>query len=250
MKKYIGKRDDYDPSNYHQIYYAFKNMRGRALNLFHFAFRQALSATHLKDLDELKELMIEKGELIKIMDDDKVMRLRKFGFEGLNDSIRISICYEGFMKGILLANGHLVHMIDKNKDEDLSIRQKREPIPISEFLIENKPEKNPKSGMQEYTALTKRTLSFGTLLMREYQDVIKIPESILVIVKKLYQKRNQQHFYDSETFTYSLNVINEFEELKKYTADILIELNNKLVKSLNAPKHLYIDPKDFQNGNV
>lgn len=238
-----------DPANYHQIYYAPENMRATALNLLHFAFRQALSATHLKDFDELNELMIENGELTKIMDDDKIMRLRKFIFEGLIDSIRISICYENFMKGILLANGYLVHVIDRKKDRNLSILQKKEPIPISEFRIENKPKKNPKSGMDEYPTLTKRTLSFENLLKRKYQDVIKIPESILVIVKKLYLKRNQQHFYNSETFSYSLKVINEFDELKKYTAGILITLNNKLVKSLNGPEHHYINPKDFQTAN-
>ena len=79
------------PDNFHKIYYHENNMLATASNLVHFALGQIVRATHLRNLEELKELIIKDGETSREMNEDKVNRLKKFIFDGLIDSIRISI---------------------------------------------------------------------------------------------------------------------------------------------------------------
>lgn len=120
--------------NYHQIYYHTNNMYATAINLIHFALGQIIRTTHLKNLDELKELIVKDGETSGEMNEEKIEKLKKFIFDGLIDSIRISICFENSIKAILLSNGYIVHIIDRNKDKAFHNSQKEAPIKINDYL--------------------------------------------------------------------------------------------------------------------
>jgi hypothetical protein len=61
--------------NYHQIYYHTNNMYATATNLIHFALGQIIRTTHLKDLDELKELIVKDGETSREMNEEKIEKL-------------------------------------------------------------------------------------------------------------------------------------------------------------------------------
>lgn len=219
-------------------------MLATATNLVHFALGQVIRATHLKDLDELKELILTNGETSKEMNEQKIEKLKKFIFDGLIDSIRISICFENFIKAILLTNGYLVHVIDKNKDLDFHKKQKDAPIKINDYLKKYPFQIDPKTDKHIIPHITKNTLSFGIISGTGYQDIVKIPDNIMTFVKQLYNKRNNIHFYNVETFTYGVSTINDLETLKKYSVEKLIDVNNKLVEHLKGPGHLYIDLKN------
>jgi hypothetical protein len=228
--------------NYHQIYYHTNNMYATATNLIHFALGQIIRTTHLKDLDELKELIVKDGETSREMNEEKIEKLKKFIFDGLIDSIRISICFENFIKAILLSNGYIVHIIDRNKDKDFHNSQKETPIKINDYLKKYPFQIDPATGKHFIPNVTKNTLSFSIISGKGYQEIVKIPDSILDFVKQLYGKRNSIHFYNVETFSYGATTIKDFENLKKYSTEKLSEINNRLVKHLKGPEHHYILP--------
>lgn len=227
--------------NYHQIYYDPQNMMATASNLIHFALGQILRTTHLKDLEELKGLIIENGETTREMNEEKILKLRKFIFDGLIDSIRISICFENLIKAILLSNQYLVHVIDITGDKKLHLSQKKRPIKIGEYIQIHPAQKDKITGVDTIPYLLKNTLSFTQITGSSYQKVAKIPNEILNIVKRFYKKRNQIHFYHLDSFEYSSEIIKDFEKLKTYSVGILTDLNNKLVKKLDGPDNRYID---------
>lgn len=227
--------------NFHKIYYHPKNMMATASNLIHFALGQILRTTHLKDLEELKELIVDDGKTTTVMTEDKIMKLRKFIFDGLIDSIRISICFENLIKAILLCNEYLVHVVDRNKNKDLHFSQKSTPIKLGMYIKDYPPLKDTTTNTDIIPNITKNTLSFNDITGPAYQDVVKIPSEILEIVKPLYKKRNQIHFYHQESFEYSSEIIEDFGKLKRYSVGVLVELNNKLVKKLEGPDSRYID---------
>jgi hypothetical protein len=235
-----------EEDNFHLTYYHPRNMMATASNLLHFGLGQILRTTHLKDLEELKGLIVENGETTTKMDHDKIEKLKKFIFDGLIDSIRISICYENLIKAILLCNQYLVHVVDKNKDKELHKLQKSTPIKIGDYIKKYPPSRDENSKIDIIPNLTKNTLSFSEITGSGYQDIVKIPNEILEIVKPLYKKRNQIHFYNKDSFEYSAEIINDFDKLKKYSVGILIDLNNKLVKKLGGPQDRYIDSEKLK----
>lgn len=216
-------------------------MMATASNLIHFALGQILRTTHLKDLEELKELIVVDGKTTTEMNEEKIMKLRKFIFDGLIDSIRISLCFENLIKAILLCNEYLVHVIDRNKNTDMHFSQKTMPIKIGTYIKQYPPYKDQATNTHIIPNITKNTLSFNDITGPGYQDVVKIPKEILEIVKPLYRKRNQIHFYHQESFEYSSEIIEDFGKLKRYSVGVLINLNNKLVEKLEGPGSRYID---------
>ena len=232
--------------NYHRIYYHPRNMLATASNLIHFALGQIIRTTHLKDLEELKSLIVENGRTTEQMSQEKITKLKKFIFDGLIDSIRISICFENLIKAILLCNEYLVHVIDRNKDKKLHLIQKERPIKVSEYLVQYSIEKDKKSGIDIFPHLLNKTLSFSEITGPAYQEVVKIPKEILNIVSPLYKKRNQIHFYHIESFEYGSEIIKDFEKLSSYSVGVLINLNNKIIEKLEGPGHRYIDPDKFK----
>lgn len=225
------------------IYYAPQNRLGTAQNLFHFAFSQFNRATCIRKLDQLEELIVENGKTTEIMDESKLNELRPFIFDGLIDSIRIIVCYENFIKALLLINGYIVNVIDSNHSKQFHKNQKKRPLLLKDYCSQFPFKKDDKLDLDIIPGLTNRTLSFEIITSQQYIDLLQIPKGRITTVKKLYQKRNEIHFYVEEHFQYGKAQIDDLKELKVYTNKILEQNNNNVAKALNAPDHHYIDLK-------
>lgn len=51
--------------NYYKIYYGPENVYATAHNLIAFGFRQILQVKHMKDFEELKDILLKEGKLVK-----------------------------------------------------------------------------------------------------------------------------------------------------------------------------------------
>lgn len=225
--------------NHYKIYYRGTNINAICVNLLHFAFGQFNRATHIKKLDGLKSIFIEDDKIVDSLSDEKKDKMTEFIFDGLIDSIRIIICYENFMKSILLSKKFLVHEIDKKVDDKYHNIQKREPVNLDEYLEKHPWIKDNSLGYHVLPGITKRTIKFSSLLKKKYSDVMLIPDSIIEIVKNHYSKRNEIHFYMEERFNYSMKTISEWEELRDYTNKVIANCNNKIIVGSKLPdRHL------------
>ncbi len=233
--------------NYYKIYYDPKNGLATAHNLIVFGLRQILQVKHMKDIEELKSILLKDGKLIEPPKFPDINRLGKFIFEGLIDSIRISICFENYMKALMLSNGYVIHVLSQKKDyKDLYENQKDEPILVNELLKSDEFELDQKKEYHTHPAITKYTIGFRTLIKDKYREIHKIPDEIINIVTNFYDRRNNIHLYFKETFQYGEKTIKELCDLYNFATGSMIKNNNKLVDILKGPDSQKIDPRKIK----
>lgn len=231
-------------------YYAKNNRLGIAMNLIQFAFGQFNRATCIRRLDRFEELIVQNGKTIGKIDDLKMKQLRPFIFEGLIDSIRISICYENFIKALLLTQGCIVHIIDSNSSTEYHKLQRKRPLRLQDYCQHFPFKKNETNNIQVLPGLTKRTLSFETITKKPYTDQLKIPIDFIECVKNHYERRNEIHFYIEEHFKFGKVQIDELKKLKEYTNKILIQNNNAIADALKSPDEHYLKLEMLTNDGV
>jgi len=227
------------------IYHNQENAVGCSLNLLSFGYRQFIDTHRYQHIESFK--FISENNPNK---NDKSFNLAlEFGIHNLMDNLKMIICFENFMKGVLLSNLYVVHNLNKEKFPELYKEQRKRPITIYEVLEKNPWENDNRIITDELNlkkvikGITSNTLNLSTLLKPKYLEVININPIITEIIRKMNNDRNRLHFYSSESITFSSNSYYDFRVLIDFLNNSIVKVQNEMAEYLNMPneqkiKHL------------
>ncbi|MFC1492790.1 hypothetical protein ACFL6O_02430 [candidate division KSB1 bacterium] len=221
------------------------NAKGTALALYGYAFRffsQISRVTDFKILADYVELMQTKTLSFNEVFAPEISR---FADETLMDQVKLGICFENYMKGILLEKKHIVHNIKKVKRSEenkqlvnLKKEQNKRPICIKEYKPLDEFEYDEISKQNTLKYLSNNTLSYSTLLEKSnYQKLIQIDPKIIAILKKNRDRRNSLHFLKSTVTLFGKDTVDDWKLLIDYVNDHIVEAYNKLSEELDFPKN-------------
>jgi hypothetical protein len=218
-------------SGYCICYYAEQNAKATALNLLSLGHQYFARSVHIDRLDELESIINDPNfnEIACIKE-----KLKPFLFDNLLDAIKISICFENYMKAKLLLNGFVIHKLSKRPNYN-QLRKQQENHPIS--LLEIKAiESWKKVEGQEYfylPGLTKQTINFTTMLeKKDYWKYIAFPSDVAKIVSEINRQRNTLHFLTGERGFYGPSKIDQLKKLREFARIELKILQNQLIDDL------------------
>ena len=217
----------------HQIcYLAIHNAQGVAMNLLVFGFRQLQDTYLYKNQSDLKSLCESLNEEFNPI----VAQYQSYGFASnqLIDSIKIHICYENYLKGALLANGIIIHKLNKDIFPDLAKKQQNEPVYRDEVVKNNEWIDNPKIKLPQplrlqIKGIEKTTLGTNILTKKKYLDKINFNENILKILKPYFEYRNNLHYYAGDSFSLTKELYSNFRTLINYSNQNIVSIHNQLV---------------------
>lgn len=157
--------------------------------------------------------------------------LKEFTSEAVIDSFRIVMCFELYMKSILLKKGYLVHKIKKStnvKLEALREKQRDNPVSIKDFMLLDKIQYDSVAKHNIFPAIEKQnTLGVGKLLNTKlYKEAIGLSNEIHGLVKAHVKKRNSHHFLPDNSASYSNGAVNELKTLAKFVDDVMVKSYN------------------------
>lgn len=225
--------------NFEVIYFAKRNMAGVAMQLIN------TSIAIFNQCDIIKELSFLTESINKDFKEIDINKLGRIAFQETIDNVRIVMCFENYMKAVLLSKGYIVHEIDRKLITLHPISNKiknKEPILISEFL-NYESFYSDGNKICKIKGIRKETLQFSVLLNEKYQSIISLPPSLKIILKKRNEKRNHLHFQNSFRFNISKQVINELIEIKEFVdsmpnaSDTIILENNLTMRHLKNEIH-------------
>lgn len=201
-----------------------------------FGSQTFVKAKHIKKLDELSNIIdtLDKSAQEEIQPSQEIkQKTSEFLLETIPDWIRISICFENYMKAILLVNGFLIHKIDKISLKTMANNQNKKPISLFEFnqFYNYSVEIDSRRWILE--GLKPQTIDFSVLLRKKYQDVIQLPEKILGLIYEINSKRNNLHFYHEAKNSYSFDFIEDLRLMEKFVKEHMMNLVSNLELELN-----------------
>jgi hypothetical protein len=220
-------------------YFAERNMKAFAANMIIFGCETFARAKHIKEIEELSSQIDIQDSFAregKGPNQETIAIMGEFVLDTIPDWIRITICFENYMKAILLMNGFLIHKIDKNVTslKTLANNQNKKPISLSRFQELRNFSMNIETRQWMLEGLKPQTIDFSVLLWKKYQDEIKLPEKILELISEINTKRNNLHFYHEATNAYSQIFIEELKQLNKFVKEEMMNLVSKLEIELNS----------------
>lgn len=228
----LNNMEQLEKENFYLTYYRAHNMMAVGANIIVFGMEQFKRVNVLRRKAEI-ESWIENDTVQEHIMNGEAQGL---AFEEIIDTVKISICFENYMKGVLLSKGFVVNELNKDtlEVETLSRAQRKRPVHIDEVLQSVQWEK---SGDPFYTlkGLKRNTLNFSTMLSENYQKEIGLPPDILKIIAAYNDKRNNLHFYQNSEFQISKEVTERIGRLNSYVDEHMIpffhSLNAELEKS-------------------
>lgn len=226
--------------NPHSIYQSGSNQIVCSINLLEFSKYQFESAFIINNMDILKSLC----ETCNQRNPPRKEQVEGFAYNGLIDSIKISICYENFGKSMLLAKGYLIHLIDKNLFPELAKLQKRKPIFIEDFpggWIENNKIKTNISDLKNFRkGLSMNTINYSTMLENKpYFQECLYDEEFLPFLKKINLSRNQLHLHNALSFVLDQDSYNSYNQLEDFVKIKFPKIKSQLMK--------YLEPNPFSS---
>ena len=120
--------------DYYQCYFHKRNSQAFAVNMIVFGSRTFVNSKHIKELEHLQNLVLFQNK--KLHTKETEYEMANFVLNTLLDWVSITICFENFMKAVLMLHGYLIHKIDRNdkKLKTLGNQQNKRPIKLSEYL--------------------------------------------------------------------------------------------------------------------
>jgi hypothetical protein len=185
------------------------------IELIDFGILQYKRISFIKDFQEFDNSLQNK-----VFDNSFI---EKFVSDKLVDSIRLTTCFENFLKTLLLVNGYVIHSF---KEVDLKKIQKKRPVNIKDFLSQKE--------------LSYDTVGMYTLLSNSYKEVYKIDEKIFSISKPFFDYRNNVHLLFTEEAIFSKNFVDDVKYLNQFINNHMIRIQNKLcsMENYNHSKYL------------
>lgn len=193
-----------------------------------------MRASHIKDIEKITSIFESKGanpptlEMVETMSD--------YMFDMIPDWVRIIICFENYMKAVLLKNGFLIHKIDRDEKalKTLANNQNKRPIKLKEFNELFNFSVEIESRLPILEGLKPQTLDFNVLLRKKYQDEINLPTDILESISKINTKRNTLHFYHEVSNSYDKHFFKELRDMEKFVLGDMKQLYFQLQAELNV----------------
>lgn len=233
-------------SKYCVCYYADRNAKAIALSLLTFGHEIFAKTYHIQNLTELRQIVDSIPNSTK---ENVIKRLHPFIFENLIDAIKISVCFENYMKAKLMLNGFVVHRISQDeKYKSLKSEQPKRPILLDE--VKNVCEWKKITNTDDYylDALTTQTIHLNTLIAKpRYQKYIGLPSDINGIISEIVKKRNGLHFLTDESGNYGQSRIKELENLTEFMDTDFRILQNELVDALGESSDRKIKKRHANN---
>jgi len=217
--------------DYCVCYYAKKNAKGTALNLLAFGYENFARATHIEKIDDL-DAFVNHPDFNK--EEFFIKKVQNFAFDNLLDAIKISICFENYMKAKLILNEYVIHTIKEGEEyKNLKKAQKNRPIGLIEVKGIGTWEKIEGQEIYYLPGLTEKTIQFTTMLNNDkYQKVIGLSPKIKKIVSKLNDQRNTLHFLTGMSGNYGKNRVEELRQIIEFVETDLFVLHNQIVDDL------------------
>ena len=164
----------------------------------------------------------------------------KFLEEHLIDHIKIMICFENFLKGLLIKKGYIVHKLNKSVDNKFNIlvSNLKQPLRIGEYKRVEREFYDPVSKNKTLRALKSQTLALGTLLSKQqYLDIFKIPNDIITVIDDFKRERNTLHLRQFSASGISDKYVSSLEKLINFVNNRLIRDHNNLVRKYNEEQY-------------
>ena len=204
---------------------------GVTMNMLTFGYRQFVTTKKLEKLTLLKKLCEEHNPTVP----PDFNLISEFAFESLMDSVKISICFENFIKGLLLANTYIIHKLDKSIFPVLYKEQFHRPITLEEIKSIGKWEVNPnviasnEETKKQIKGITKFTLGMREILSPAYIKKLQIDPKIIELCRQYFEYRNTLHYYTKTTFSFGKQDYEEFIQLVDFINNHLVRIQNILV---------------------
>lgn len=225
--------------NFQSVYHNQINAMSLSLNLLEFAYFQFKSTYLYQNQEQLREICeINQGTLVA------VRNVEGFVKNALMDDIKISICFENFIKAFLLANYYVVHEIDRNILPELWKTQKECPLIFTDILKDVPWTENNKIDCQDsqlknqIRGIKSKTLSYSLILSgTRYQELHKIDPEIIDLLKIINDKRNELHLQSALQFQITNSSYSNFCKLNKYLEKNINQLQNEISNHLGIKAH-------------
>lgn len=188
----------------------------------------------IKKYDDYRKVILAHDKDVVLFNKNRELWNLLFEFvrEELIDSVRIVICFENYMKSVLLRKKYLIHEIehrDQTKLKTLSMKQKTEPVSIEEFRKLDSIKYDDVTGENLFSAIKReKTLPVWKLLNEvKYKEVIDLPNEIHHFVMAHVNKRNSFHFLtEGNSASCGKGRLDEMMQLAKFVDDRIIESLN------------------------
>jgi len=170
-----------------------------------FGLEEFKHAYIIQNLDQL-EALLDKKDRGEIGLEEFGQALAPFMFDDLSDAIRICVFFENYMKAILMSERMIVHQFSSERLKPLGKRQSKRPI-VNRYFVKCHIE--PRE-------MSEQTIGMGTMLNNKYQEVIKLPEDVLAIVREINSSRNELHFRPSIAGEYGRSTVADLRRLNEF----------------------------------
>lgn len=170
-----------------------------------FGLEEFKGAYIIQNLDQL-EALLDKKDRDEIGLEEFGQALSPFMFNDLSDAIRICVFFENYMKAILMSERMIAHQFTSERLKPLGKRQKKRPI-VNRYFVKCHIE--PRE-------VSEQTVGMGTMLNHKYQEIIKLPEDVLAIVREINSSRNELHFRPSITGEYGRPTVADLRKLNEF----------------------------------
>ena len=235
--------------NHQIVYYDPRNAMGLSINLLMFGYKQFVTTTKYKNLDALKKL----SDGLSPHTPEGFNHFTDFAMEHLIDSIKISICFENFIKAMLLLNGFVIHKLDKNIFPDLSKEQYKRPVHLREILSISEWQANPKIDKSvpgfQINGITKLTIGMKELTSPGYLTPLNIGDKIMGICSPYFQYRNNLHYYVMEEFTFKKSDYADFLTIIKFINLNHVSIQHTVIDELKMGQNYKLKAIEFPPDN-
>lgn len=205
-----SKLDDFFKNYINTFTYFHKNnQKIAAINLLVNGFKILHGATIVKRFDTYRNVQFTKTQ------PPDFESLMPFINDSLMDDTRIIICFENFMKGILILNDCVVHKLT-SKNKALKYEQQKRPLKITEVFNATS-FSNFDPTKPELWETSFQTLNFSWMLRKKYQAIINLPTEILSIITDINEERNKLHFISVDNFQFGNPTIDKYSKIIHFT---------------------------------
>lgn len=220
--------------NHQLIYIDVRNAMGLSMGLMTFGYKQFVSTKRFEKLETIKKL----SEEFSPNQPPNINLISDLAFEALLDSIKITICFENFIKSLLISNGFVIHKLDKVIFTDLSKKQFTEPVSVKDVLSIKGWEINPKIDLpdewmkNQIKGISKNTIGMKEMLSSGYLKPLGIPDKIIKLCTPYFQYRNNLHLYSGEFLSFTKSDYKDFVEIIEFINRDLVRIQNTIVDEL------------------
>jgi hypothetical protein len=157
----------------------------------------------------------------------------RFSEESLMDAIKIIICFENYMKAVLIRKGYLVHVIN-SKDFEKKFKPlgniNNKPIKFTDYKKIENFYYDINASHYILRGLKNNTVLFNTLLNNsDYKDIIKLPAQIIRLLNSFNLYRNSLHLKSRDFNLHSNKYFAEIKYLIKFVNKKMIVPYNKII---------------------